>query len=553
MIIWRRKGPLLTPRTALLLLPLLRLRVCRCGITEMSPAHAVLTDACLSHFDGSVLVWPGRSSGMNASDPFPFGTVNTIGVLYHPLRNGVPGHDEYEPQHSQRNVLLRAAPSPFSKPPAEEMGKVSWNLEVTGAAIVGTFTLGSGKYSSIWHGMLEPLVGVWQNIRRVNGYYSHSQKKSWVCPRYEVYLTDEVLKRKREWQGKYLLAFWRAFTAKDDNNDNNNSNDDDDDDDDRIAHTENDDDLRIQSILDAVTVPRGRREGSSSSPTLLSWEAVVQRPMTCYQSILIGAPCCSRYPFNSRGKEDILGGFGRCMLESFASPPETALDYSNRGSRHHHQETAWPRIIPYRRAAASSFPALRVLVLDRAECDRRISNPALLMQRIKAANISARHEYFERLTQRQQLRVAADSDLVIAAHGGGEGWMTVMPRGGVMIELRHQGASNCFAPFAQWVGVNRVAVDDLPRFVNSSCLKERQVSWTEGKAEIVADWGKIGPAIAAGVQLLLGNNDESLDVGMVMEESDAAKDLRHSILGDLQTQQRQRRALFRKRRRAAGF
>jgi hypothetical protein len=236
------------------------------------------------------------------------------------------------------------------------------------------------------------------------------------------------------------------------------------------------------------------------------------------------------------------------MLESFASSEKAVASY--RDSRHRRQKRMWPRILPHRRAVASSFSALHVLVLDRAECDRRISNSGQLMQRMNTANISARHEYFERLSQRQQLRIAADSDVVIAAHGGGEGWMTVMPRGGVMIELRHEGASNCFAPFAQWVGVHRVAVNGLPRFVNSSCVKERHVSWTEGKAEIVADWEKIGPAVAAAVQLLLG--DESLKMNTMMEgEGDAATELKHSILSDLRAQQRQRRALFRKRREGA--
>lgn len=61
--------------------------------------------------------------------------------------------------------------------------------------------------------------------------------------------------------------------------------------------------------------------------------------------------------------------------------------------------------------------------------------------------------YFERFTVAEQLAMAADSDLIVAAHGGGEGWMTVMPRNGALVELRFTGNSNCFAPFAKWAKV----------------------------------------------------------------------------------------------------
>jgi hypothetical protein len=60
------------------------------------------------------------------------------------------------------------------------------------------------------------------------------------------------------------------------------------------------------------------------------------------------------------------------------------------------------------------------------------------------------HAYFGRLSVSQQIAFAAQSDLVIAPHGGGEGWMAVMPKGAVLVELRHQGASRCFVPYARF-------------------------------------------------------------------------------------------------------
>jgi hypothetical protein len=70
--------------------------------------------------------------------------------------------------------------------------------------------------------------------------------------------------------------------------------------------------------------------------------------------------------------------------------------------------------------------------------------------------VQVRHVFFERLSVAEQLATAANADLMVAAHGGGEGWMAVMPRGGALVELRVAGNSRCFAPYAEWAGVSLV-------------------------------------------------------------------------------------------------
>ena len=224
-------------------------------IQELTSAHAVLTNACISHFDGTVLVWPTSEETTLAP-----GRVTAVNILYHPLRDGLPGHNDYHPKHERRSVLLRSSPrmvaSPLPPGPTAD-GRVSWVQDVSGAAIFGTFTMGSGKFSSLWHGFLEPLVDVWEHIRRRAHYYS-TPAALWQCPRYHVFLTDEVLGKRREWiRSGYLTAFWRAFVAKAPVVSHMT------DDDDRVSRgSENDPDddtdgLRFQSILDVVTSPGG--------------------------------------------------------------------------------------------------------------------------------------------------------------------------------------------------------------------------------------------------------------------------------------------------------
>jgi hypothetical protein len=45
-----------------------------------------------------------------------------------------------------------------------------------------------------------------------------------------------------------------------------------------------------------------------------------------------------------------------------------------------------------------------------------------------------------------------------------------------------------------------VAVDDLPRFANASCV--RRVAWAERRDHIQADWARVQPAVAAALALM---------------------------------------------------
>ena len=96
-------------------------------------------------------------------------------VLYHPISRrsrdlGQPGHPDYHPVGANRAVLIRTAPPGTATPPdmAARL-EATASRNVTGAAFFGTFTMGAGttsshpdydRWSSSWHGFLEPLVDV---------------------------------------------------------------------------------------------------------------------------------------------------------------------------------------------------------------------------------------------------------------------------------------------------------------------------------------------------------------------------------------------------------
>jgi hypothetical protein len=243
-------------------------------------------------------------------------------------------------------------------------------------------------YSSTWHGFLEPLVDVWEQLRRLErrDRANVSADTKFRCPRYDILLTDEVLGRKEEWATGYLQAYWRAFAAFGADS--------------------------IRSLLDVlVTSPNhtvaapGRAYHNGS--ILDSWATVVQGPLTCYRRVVVGAPCCSPFPFNRRGDEDLLRHFGDCMLESFAQPEASRLSGppsdGGLGARGVAGHATLGRLVrdsataaaaaPWtgtggggervgsvtsdsgptrRRAAFSSLSDIAVLILDRDECDRRL-------------------------------------------------------------------------------------------------------------------------------------------------------------------------------------
>ena len=144
-----------------------------------------------------------------------------------------------------------------------------------------------------------------------------------------------------------------------------------------------------------------------------------------------------------------------------------------------------------------------VLVMDRDDCDRRLAFPEV---RALVANLEGygfrrvTHVFLERLPWHEQLRTVAGSHLLVAAHGGGEGWAAVMARGGVLVELRLADSSGCFKPYAKWVGVHRLPVDALPPLRNASCFHSEP--WRNIGFHIVPEWAAIKPAVDEAVRLL---------------------------------------------------
>ena len=251
----------LTPITVLMS-PLL---LATADVTELSPSHLVAlgsarpgpptapaspipsSAACLSAYDGSVIVWQNDSHLVSRN------RRRQITLSYHPhftAHHKAEGHAEYFPLRDGRMVLLRTAPAHATAPPAH----ARWRDELDGAVIAGTFTLGTGttasrphfdqvalsafslaphqsraalassrllpvgkprarsltplpQYASIWHGVLEPLLDLWRHLQTLRPPATRSGRLN--CPRYHTIITDEVLGPRHEWKNGYLLPFWR--------------------------------------------------------------------------------------------------------------------------------------------------------------------------------------------------------------------------------------------------------------------------------------------------------------------------------------------------------
>ena len=381
---------------------------------ERGDGYVVLENACLSHVDASVLVWDSAP----LLDP---GSIAEVAVRYHPFRANMPGHKEYRPLDSHRTVLVRAAPAGAipPSPHRQSSSNVQWRGggggdAVAGALLLGTFTMGAGTtasrpgfdmFSSTWHGFLEPLVDAWAHVRRLNGVSGSASTGGGTapldrkgtdrkgaapslaqCPRYDVFLTDEVLGTSAEWERGYLVAFWRALAT----------------------HTSGGGGGGLRSLLDLTADATRPYAAADAAP----WHVAARGPLTCYDSVVVGGPCCSGYPFNGRGGEDLLGPFGDCMVEA------ALRDASQEEARSPWAEpwVGGGRVLQWgRRAAVASAARASVLVLDRDECDRRLTSDSLvaLVASLRGLGLgTVRHVFFERLTRAEQLRAAAGADLV---------------------------------------------------------------------------------------------------------------------------------------------
>jgi hypothetical protein len=145
------------------------------------------------------------------------------------------------------------------------------------------------------------------------------------------------------------------------------------------------------------------------------------KQLTCYRSIIAGYPL-GPYPFNKRTA--LLRGFGECMLAN-----------GRRSVRRHHP---------------------RVLIVNRAMCGRKLANSGQLRRWLVSQGYSASVLLFELLPRDAQLEAARDADVLVAPHGSALGWMTVMPRGGVVIEASVMTARTDYEKWSEWVGVSHV-------------------------------------------------------------------------------------------------
>ena len=381
--------------------------------------HAVLEQACVSHFDASVLTF-----GTQAAQRHPSAPPRNQGGSYCP-EIAYPGlfHARmYRERPTRRHVAIHNVPASL----AHTFTDVRWRDDVDGAAILGAYSMGTGgtvpetrpgydQWGNIWHGAFEALGDAWPHVseqaqakRRGEQHLGQGAQEP-RCPRYDVLLTDEVLGPRSTWSDGFLLSFWRALAASEDS---------------------------IRSIRDVFNGSRVRRtcDGPADATTgdkLGYDEAWAQRaahPLTCYRQVLVGAP------LKNPGKPTLAWGFnqpsplrgmGDCMLQKYGLPARPLV----------------PRDMPRRK--------LRVTVINRLECDRAWTNPDDVLTYLRGRGLKPQLVGFEKLSRAEQVATAATTDLMVTPHGAAEAWMLLMPRGSAILELKHLANGTSLAGFAR--------------------------------------------------------------------------------------------------------
>lgn len=164
----------------------------------------------------------------------------------------------------------------------------------------------------------------------------------------------------------------------------------------------------------------------------------------CYERVFVGAPKIG-YPFNRGNTEPLMEGYGDCIMLRTHGTKRKDADLKD----------------PF------------ILFVQRNErghpCERHVTN----INDLSAAVVQRGFKKVETidwtaLPRTEQLEKAARADIMVQPHGQGLGWMSVMRKGGVVIELSIANP-NDYAAWATWNNISYVKVQAERNGTLSNC------------------------------------------------------------------------------------
>eukprot|EP01060_Flectonema_neradi_P030419 TRINITY_DN4419_c2_g1_i1.p1 TRINITY_DN4419_c2_g1~~TRINITY_DN4419_c2_g1_i1.p1 ORF type:complete len:491 (+),score=90.27 TRINITY_DN4419_c2_g1_i1:94-1566(+) len=172
------------------------------------------------------------------------------------------------------------------------------------------------------------------------------------------------------------------------------------------------DTIRLGSPSNWTQTSRGRRPRDNSKYWPL-WKSVIDKPSliwvlydrqhpVCYKSAILGSP--NPYSVTADEWKGFLIAFKKQMQ------------------------------LPERRLRDRSSSEYKILVVER-KSSYKILNLPEVMESMKMISTNTQLVMWEEIEMMEQLRIAADSDIIIGTHGNGLTWSALLPFGGSIIEL----------------------------------------------------------------------------------------------------------------------
>lgn len=127
-----------------------------------------------------------------------------------------------------------------------------------------------------------------------------------------------------------------------------------------------------------------------------------------------------------------------------------------------------------RKGANAMDPSI-LFIQRNTTCVRHVTNFEELVDTVKSRGFKQLTVVdFSLLTREKQLETVSKADVMIAPHGAGLGWMSVMAKGGVVMELNNKNPPN-YARWAEWdTNVHYVRVEAEQDGTIDSCTSSRE-------------------------------------------------------------------------------